>query len=100
MSLRYCFEEGHVKATLARSKPHDLAVIDTEGCEESVKSAVKRGVFVYGYLNAGALEKGMPLGAKRPVIIISLIDAYLILLPHQQEVINYAILYVGNSRYQ
>jgi uncharacterized protein (TIGR01370 family) len=57
MALRYCFEQSHVARTLARSKPHDLAVIDTEGCEEVVKSAVKRGVFVYGYLNAGALEK-------------------------------------------
>ena len=83
MALRYCFEQSYVTRTLAKSRPHDLAVIDTEGCEESVKSAVKRGVFVYGYLNAGALEKGMLLGAKRPVTIISLIDAHLILLPHQ-----------------
>jgi len=57
MALCYCFETSHVLKTLAHSKPHDLAVIDTEGCEEAVKSAVKRGVFVYGYLNAGALEK-------------------------------------------
>lgn len=60
MSLRYCFEQSYVARTLARSKPHDLAVIDTEGCESVVKAAVKRGVFVYGYLNAGALEKERP----------------------------------------
>ena len=60
MALRYCFEQSYVARTLSRSKPHDLAVIDTEGCESAVKSAVKRGVFVYGYLNAGALEKERP----------------------------------------
>ena len=57
MALRYCFEQSYVARTLSHSKPHDLAVIDTEGMEESVRNAVKRGVFVYGYLNAGALEK-------------------------------------------
>lgn len=31
MSLRYCFEQDYVARTLARSKPHDLAVIDTDG---------------------------------------------------------------------
>lgn len=56
MALRYCFEKSYVARTLARSKPKDLAVIDTEGCEEAVRNAVKRGVFVYGYLNIGALE--------------------------------------------
>ena len=60
MALRCCFEQSYVARTLACSKPHDLAVIDTEGCESAVKSAVKRGVFVYGYLNAGALEKERP----------------------------------------
>ena len=60
MALRYCFEQFYVARTLSKSKTHDLAVIDTEGCEEAVKSAVKRGVFVYGYLNAGALEKERP----------------------------------------
>lgn len=59
MSLRYCFEEDHVKATLNRSKKNDLAVIDTDGIGTSlIKSAVNRGVFVYGYINAGALESG------------------------------------------
>ena len=60
MALRYCFEQNYIARTLAKSKPHDLAMIDTEGCEESVRNAVKRGVFVYGYLNAGALEKERP----------------------------------------
>lgn len=60
MALRYCFEQSYVTRTLFRFKSHDLAVIDTEGCEEAVRNAVKRGVFVYGYLNAGALEKERP----------------------------------------
>ena len=59
MSLRYCFEESYVKATLSRSKSKDLAVIDTDGISTSViKAAVERGVFVYGYINAAALENG------------------------------------------
>ena len=59
MSLRYCFEKGHVRQTLIRSKPKDLAVVDSEGIPKSVmQAAVRRGVFVYDYLNAGALEKG------------------------------------------
>ena len=56
MALRYCFEQDRVKSALDRSKKNDLAVIDTEGCEGAVRTAVKRGVLVYGYLNAGALE--------------------------------------------
>ena len=58
MALRYCFEREYVKSTLAKCKSGDLAVVDTEGCETAVKAAVKRGVLVYGYLNAGALESG------------------------------------------
>ena len=59
MSLRYCFEEDHVKATLARSKPSDLAVIDSDGISKAViQAAVSRGVLVYDYINCGALEKG------------------------------------------
>ncbi len=60
MSLRYCFETSHVPATLSACKKNDLAVVDTEGCEKVVKEAVKRGVYVYGYLNVGALEKQRP----------------------------------------
>lgn len=60
MALRYCFESDKVKRTLDKCKKNDLAVIDTEGCESAVKSAVSRGVYVYGYLNAGALERERP----------------------------------------
>ena len=34
MALRYCFEQDHVAKTLSRSKPHYLAVIDTEEVAE------------------------------------------------------------------
>ena len=58
MALRYCFENP-IK-TLQKSKTHDLVVIDTEGYESYVRQAVSRGVYVYGYLNVGALEKERP----------------------------------------
>lgn len=58
--LTYCFEASRVPATLSASKRNDLAVIDTEGHEKAVREAVKRGVWVYGYLNVGALEKQRP----------------------------------------
>lgn len=61
MALRYCFEQDYVKRTLDKSKKNDLAVIDIEGIDHSIiKSAIKRGVYIYGYLNAGALEKERP----------------------------------------
>lgn len=60
MSLRYCFESSRVPTTLSACKRNDLAVVDTEGRESLVKQAVKRGVWVYGYLNIGALEKERP----------------------------------------
>ena len=60
MSLRYCFEQSYVSKTLSVSKKSDLAVVDTEGHEKSVREAVRRGVYVYGYLNVGALEKERP----------------------------------------
>jgi ethanolamine ammonia-lyase small subunit len=57
MSLRYCFETSNVLKTLKKAKPHDLVVIDTDGISTAaVKAACARGVWVYGYLNAGALE--------------------------------------------
>lgn len=56
MALRYCFENP-IK-TLQKSKPHDLAVVETQGYESAVRQAVKRGVWVYGYLNVGAVENG------------------------------------------
>ena len=55
--LTYCFESAYVPRTLARCKKSDLAVVDTDGCESAVRKAVSRGVYVYGYLNIGALEK-------------------------------------------
>ena len=58
MALRYCFEQSSVIATLMKSNARDLAVIDTDGIDPKwIKKAVDRGVFVYGYLNIGALEK-------------------------------------------
>lgn len=57
MALRYCFEEDYVVRTLKASKKHDLAVIDSDGIPAAkIKEAVKRGVYIYDYLNAGALE--------------------------------------------
>jgi len=56
--LTYCFESSHVPRTLARCKRNDLAVVDTEGHAPAVRDAVKRGVYVYGYLNVGAVESG------------------------------------------
>lgn len=35
MSLRYCFEEKHVKSTLNASRKNDLAVIDTDGISKA-----------------------------------------------------------------
>lgn len=58
MSLRYCFEQDYVVKTLNRSKKNDLAVIDPDRIDPKIiRSAVARGVHVYGYLNACALEK-------------------------------------------
>ena len=59
MALRYCFETDSVRKALNRSKKSDLAVIDSDGIPKSViQSAVNRGVFIYDYMNVGALEKG------------------------------------------
>lgn len=58
MAMLYCFELPYIKSALAKCKRNDLAVIDTYGSESLVKSAVNRGVLVYGYLNIGALEDG------------------------------------------
>lgn len=57
--LRYCFEQDRVAKTLKDTKKSGLAVIDSDGIMAStVRAAVDRGVFVYDYLNAGALEEG------------------------------------------
>ena len=45
MALRYCFESDKVKRTLDKCKKNDLAVIDTEGNEGAVRTAVSRGVY-------------------------------------------------------
>ena len=59
MALRYCFESEFVLATLNRSKPSDLAVIDSDGISKAtIQQAGSRGVMVYDYINCGALEKG------------------------------------------
>lgn len=58
MSLTYCFESSLIPSVLAKCRKNDLAVVDTEGCESAVRTAVRRSVWVYGYLNMGAVENG------------------------------------------
>lgn len=59
MAMRICFEQDYVQKTLDKSKKNDLAIIDIDGIDpKNVRVAVARGVHVYGYLNACALEKG------------------------------------------
>ena len=60
MALTYCFESRLIPSVLAKCKRNDLAVVDTEGNEKAVRTTVKRSVYVYGYLNVGAVEKGRP----------------------------------------
>ena len=56
--LKYCFEEAYVAKTLKHIKKNGLAVIDSDGVSaRTVRAAVDRGVFVYDYLNVGALER-------------------------------------------
>lgn len=58
MAMRICLEEDYVLKTLAKSKKNDLAVVDIDNIDPKyVREAVARGVHVYGYLNACALEK-------------------------------------------
>ena len=65
MALRYCFEQEYVKRTLDRCKKHDLAVVDTDGIPANIiRDAINRGVYVYDYLNAGALERERSFYAK------------------------------------
>ena len=58
MALTYCFESHLIPSVLAKCRKNDLAVVDTEGQEKAVRNAVNRGVYVYGYLNVGAVENG------------------------------------------
>ena len=56
--IRYCFEQSKVPSTLKKCRKNDIAVIDLDGISTSVIRAAKsRGVQIYGYLNAGAMEK-------------------------------------------
>ena len=57
-TARYCLEQRYVSRTLTNSKKNNLAVIDPTGINTSLIAKAKdRGVVVYGYINAGALEK-------------------------------------------
>lgn len=59
--LRYCFEREYVERTLGLTKAKGLAVVDLEGVTQSaINKARARNVFIYAYLNAGALENGRP----------------------------------------
>ena len=58
MALTYCFESHLVPTTLSKCRRNDLAVVDTEGNEKAVRNAVSRDVYVYGYINVGAVESG------------------------------------------
>ena len=56
--IRYCFEQSLVPSTLEKCRKNDIAVIDLDGISTSViRTAKSRGVQIYGYLNAGAMEK-------------------------------------------
>ena len=59
MAMRICLEQDYVLKTLAKSKKNDLAVVDIDNIDPKyVREAVGgRGVHVYAYLNACALEK-------------------------------------------
>ena len=58
MSLTYCFESSYIPSVLSKCRRTDLAVVDTEGNEKAIRNAFSRGVYVYGYLNVGAVESG------------------------------------------
>jgi uncharacterized protein (TIGR01370 family) len=74
--LTYCFESAYVARTLAVCKRNDLAVVDTEGHERAVREAVSRGVYVYGYLNVGAVESGRSYYSKFKSIRIAPYDGW------------------------
>jgi len=50
MAYTCCLENLYIPKTLFRCKINDLAVVDTDGCEPAIRNAVKRGVWVYGYI--------------------------------------------------
>ena len=74
--LTYCFESAYVARTLAKCRKNDLAVVDTEGHEKAVKDAVNRGVWVYGYLNVGAVENGRSYYDKFRSVILARYDGW------------------------
>jgi uncharacterized protein (TIGR01370 family) len=74
--LKYCFEQKYVPSVLRNIKPHGLAVVDTEGHEKAVREAVKRGVYVYGYLNVGAVESGRSYYSKFKSIRLAPYDGW------------------------
>ena len=76
MALTYCLESAYVTRTLARCRKNDLAVVDTEGHTLAVRDAVKRGVYVYGYLNVGAVESGRSYYSKFKSIRIAPYDGW------------------------
>ena len=58
MAYIVCLEQDKVPGTLKKARPRDLVVIDTDGIKAAdIKAACARGVWVYGYINAGALER-------------------------------------------
>lgn len=74
--LTYCFESAYIARTLAKCKKNDLAVVDTEGHEKAVCEAVNRGVWVYGYLNVGAIENGRSYYSKFKDIRLARYDGW------------------------
>ena len=58
MNTRYCLEKDKVRTALQNCGENDFIVIDFDGISQSViTDALNRGVKIYGYINAGALEK-------------------------------------------
>ena len=59
MAMKICFEEEYVLETLGKCKENDLAIADIDSIDpKDVRATVARGVHVYAYLNACALERG------------------------------------------
>lgn len=75
--LRYCFEQEYVSKTLKSTREQGLAVIDSEGIPAStVHAAVDRGVIIYDYLNAGALERERPFYAMHKDLRLAKYDGW------------------------
>ena len=75
--LRYCFEYKYAERTLGLTKSRGLAVIDLEGVTQTaINKALARNVFIYAYLNAGALESGRPYYSKFKNIRLAQYDGW------------------------